>query len=135
MSEKMIFCLGSGRGESEGEGYQKNYRIFNKDVGRDEWNKIKESLKDIKVKLAEYKDDELVVYEYEEAWKNWLKQSTKEQRQAILNTPQFDEKIFTGITGLTKKALQIDSDTVEITCEGKTVEISRESAKTLNLIK
>jgi len=105
----MIFCLGEGRFKSEGEGYQKNHRVFNKDVSDKEYKKIKDSL-DIKIKLTEWiKQDDggyLKVYEYEEAWRNWIEESTEEQRQAILDIPQFDEKIFKEITGLIKKDLQ-----------------------------
>ena len=106
----MIFCLGEGKYESKGEGYQKNYRVFNKDVSEKEYEEIKKSLGVIKIKLTEWikQDDggELKVYKHEEVWKNWLKESTEEQRQAILDIPQFDEKIFKEITGLTKKDLQ-----------------------------
>ena len=106
----MIFCLGEGKYESRGEGYQKNHRVFNKDVSDKEYKETKEKIKDIKIKLTEWikQDDsgELKVYKHEEAWKNWLKESTEEQRQAILDIPQFDEKIFKEITGLTKKDIQ-----------------------------
>jgi len=109
MSEKMIFCLGEGKYESKGEGYQKNHRVFNKDVSEDEYKKIKKSLEGIKIVLTEWikqKDGGyLETYKYEEAWKNWLKESTDKQRQAILDIPQFNEKIFKEITGLTKKDL------------------------------
>jgi len=108
----MIFCLGDGRCESSGEGYQKNHRVFNKDVSEDEYGKIKKTL-DIKIKVTEWiKQDDgghLKTYSYIEAWKNWLKESTDEQRQAILNIKQFDEKIFKEITGLTKKDLEGNS--------------------------
>ena len=105
----MIFCLGEGKYESKGEGYQKNHRVFNKDVSEDEYKKIKKSLEGIKIVLTEWikqKDGGyLETYKYEEAWKNWLKESTDKQRQAILDIPQFNEKIFKEITGLTKKDL------------------------------
>ena len=105
----MIFCLGERKYESKGEGYQKNHRVFNKDVSEDEYKKIKKSLEGIKIVLTEWikqKDGGyLETYKYEEAWKNWLKESTDKQRQAILDIPQFNEKIFKEITGLTKKDL------------------------------
>jgi len=105
----MIFCLGDGRTESKGEGYQKNYRVFNKDVSEDEYKEIKKSLSGIKIKLTEWiKQDNggyLKTHTYEDAWKNWLEELTEEQRQAILDIKQFEEKIFKEITGLTKKDL------------------------------
>ena len=104
----MIFCLGEGRTESTGEGYQKNHRIFNKDVPVKEYNKIIKGL-DITLQLTEWIKQEsggsLKTYKYEEAWKNWLDKSTEKQKQAILDIPQFDEKIFKEITGLSKEDL------------------------------
>ena len=35
----MLFCLGDGRWERKGEGYQKNYRIFNKEVSEEVFDK------------------------------------------------------------------------------------------------
>jgi len=106
----MIFCLGEGKYELKGEGYQKNHKVFNRDVSEKEYKETKEKIKDIKIKLTEWiKQDDggyLKVYEYGEAWKNWLEESTEEQRQAILDIPQFNEKIFKEITGLIKKDLQ-----------------------------
>jgi len=110
MSEYMIFCLGDGRTELKGEGYQKNHRIFNKDVSENEYKKVIDSI-DIEIKLTEWITQDgvyLKVYNYEEAWKNWLKESTQEQRQSILNIPQFNEDIFKEITGLTKADLEKD---------------------------
>ena len=47
----------------------------------------------------------------------------------LKSLPEFDGELFKAVTGL-----DTDSSKVQITCEGKTVEISRESAKALNLI-
>ena len=131
MSEYMIFCLGEGKYARKGEGYQKNYRIFNHDVPEKEWEKIKNSL-DIKLKLTEWNEEtkSLDVYSYEYAWANWWKEASKKQKESITKMKFFDQKIFTEITGI-----DIEADSkITVKCEGKEVEISRESAKALNLI-
>ena len=66
MSENMLFCLGDGQWESKGEGYQKNYRIFNKDVEKSEWEKIKNSLPNIKIAFLSWIDNE-----YQILWQRW----------------------------------------------------------------
>ena len=118
MSENMLFCLGEGRLESKGEGYQKNNRIFNKDVSEEEFKKTRNSL-DIKIKNTLWVDkkdmtDEekenksgweqiggfLKVFIYEDAWKNWWNEATQKQKDSIFNIPQFDSKIFLEITGI-----------------------------------
>uniref|UniRef100_A0A6M3LNY0 Uncharacterized protein n=1 Tax=viral metagenome TaxID=1070528 RepID=A0A6M3LNY0_9ZZZZ len=131
MSEKMIFCLGDGKHESKGEGYQKNHRVFNQDVTKSEYEKIRDSL-DIKLKLTEWneKTKSLDVYSYTDAWKNWWDNAGKKDKESITKMKYFDQKIFTEITSIDVNK----KDTVIIKCEGKEVEISRESAKNLNLI-
>ena len=130
MSEYMIFCLGEGRYASKGEGYQKNYRVFNKDVSEKEYEKIRDSL-DIKLKLTEWNEDtkSLDVYSYEDAWKNWWDNASKKDKESITKLKQFDQKIFTEITGI-----ENIEDKVEIKIDGKSKFISRKSAKALNLI-
>ena len=131
MSEKMIFCLGGGKWISKGEGYQKNYRVFNKDVSKKEYQNIKDSL-NIKLKLTEHNEEtkSLDVYSYKDAWENWWKEASKKDKESITKMKYFDKAIFTEITGI-----DVDKkDTVTITCEGKEVKISRESAQALNLI-
>lgn len=62
---------------------------------------------------------------YQDAWSDIPKKAL----DYITSIPEFDAEIFKKITGI-----DVNSDKVKITCEGKTVEISRESAKALNLI-
>jgi len=132
MSEYMIFCLGEGKYARKGEGYQKNYRIFNQDVPKNEWEKIKNSL-DIKLKLTEWNEEtkSLDIYSYTDAWANWWQKATKKQKESITKMKYFNKEIFTEITGIDIES----SDKVTVSCEGKEVEISRESAKALNLLK
>ena len=119
MSENMLFCLGEGKYESQGIGYQKNYHVFNKLVEKEEWGKIKSSLPTIKLLITHwiYKkdmtDDEkennsiykeiggyLKRFSYEEAWKNWWEQAKQSDKDAITSIKYFDREIFKGITGI-----------------------------------
>ena len=134
MSENMLFCLGKGNGYSEGEGYQKNYRIFNKDVEKSEWEKIKNSIPYIELPLTHWiEEKEMTVQEkkdkpvykeiggylkiisYEDAWKQWWNNAKEEDRKKILAIPQFDPMIFKEITGLSiEKSRGLDSDIIEL---------------------
>ena len=118
----MIFCLGEGKYESQGEGYQKNHRAWNKDISDDRY---KELIKEIKTILKDFKPE----------WKNGIKEEWSKIRASqwkkLSQIPEFDLEITQQITGLDNI---MDESTVEISCEGKTVTISKESAKALNLI-
>ena len=48
----MIFCLGDGRWESKGEGYQKHLRVFNQDVLETRYDEVKEILTDNQIKIT-----------------------------------------------------------------------------------
>ena len=85
----MIFCLGTDKWESSGEGYQESYRIFNKQVDKDEWQKIKDNLPSIELPLTHW-----------EAWAKWWKDSTTEDKNKITSIKYFDAEIFKGITGI-----------------------------------
>jgi len=117
MSENMIFCLGDGKWERIGEGYQKNNRIFNKRVSTEELNRVRDLLGDVKITLTKWvnekdlSDDEktpttkqigglLKRFTYEDAWKNWWNEASKQQKDLILTLPQFDAEIFKSITGI-----------------------------------
>ncbi len=139
----MIFCLGEGKYESKGEGYQKNFRIFNKDVLEETYNKVKNSL-DIKgfklpiakwIKIEDVKDPTttqkqlggyLKTLSYQNAWKemwNGLSQSDKLFFQEL---PHFDSEIFFKITGI-----KIDDKVEEITVE----EVCKRLGKTIKIVK
>ena len=95
---------------------------FNKKVTEKRHNEIfdecRKVLKDLKLKLNE------------EEWSDEWKKVTQEQWSKLSEIPEFDKEVVEGIIGF-----ELDNDKVELTCEGKRVEISRESAKALNLIK
>jgi hypothetical protein len=130
----MLFCLGEGKYETKGAGYQKNNCIFNVQVTKKEWDTAKKSLPEIKLGLthwvdkadmtAQEKKDHSVYKEiggylkrftYEEAWANWWAENDHE---AILKLPHFDAEIFEGITGLDVKALS--KNPKEIVIDGAT---------------
>lgn len=115
----MLFCLGEGKYESKGDGYQKNNMVFNQKVTEDEFKKIKLSLSNLKISLTHwvkkedmtneekennnvYKeiDGYLKIFSYKEAWKNYWDNASQSDKDLILNIPQFDNEIFKGITGI-----------------------------------
>ena len=139
MSENMLFCLGEGSSESKGAGYQKSYQIFNQQVEKEEWNKIKKALPDIKLPLNVWVDkkdmtddekDNNSVYKeiggflrtltYKDAWKKWWEDSKKSDREAITGLKYFKADIFKGITGIEiKDELDLSGEEVEVTIKGK----------------
>ena len=115
----MLFCLGEGKYERKGEGYQKNYRIFNQQVDKEEWRKIKNELPEIKIPLTKWirkkdmSDEEkennsaykeiggyLKRNTYEDAWKFWWEEAPQEDKDKILKCKYFDPKIFKEITSI-----------------------------------
>ena len=118
----MIFCLGDGRWESKGEGYQKNLRVFNQDVSETRYDEVKKILTDNQIKITltkwtDYKELEkseqtatakqlgglLKTFSYEDAWLNFWNEATREQKNCILDLPEFDADIFKEITGIDVK--------------------------------
>ena len=53
----------------------------------------------------------LKTYEWEEAWANYWRDSDEEERQKVLNLPNFDADIFEECTGIKVNAV---SETIEI---------------------
>ena len=118
----MIFCLGDGRWESKGEGYQKNLRVFNQDVSETRYDEVKKILTDNQIKITltkwtDYKELEkseqtatakqlgglLKTFSYEDAWLNFWNEATRKQKNCILDLPEFDADIFKEITGIDVK--------------------------------
>jgi hypothetical protein len=106
----MIFCLGGGRYENKGEGYQKNYRIFNKDVSEEVFEKAYNSQPEFKLEVNKYG--------YKQAWQEAWKTASKEFKQWIKDLPNYDPEIFTKITGIDFKE-GLSGKEVEVKLDGK----------------
>jgi hypothetical protein len=136
MSENMLFCLGDGKYESKGEGYQKNNRMFNVDCTKDEVQKAKSSLPTISLGITKWveKDDMtakekkdvsgwetmggyLKRYSYEEAWANVWADLSKSDKQKFLDLPHFNKDIFKEITGID---VEVATNPAEIVIDGAT---------------
>ena len=72
-------------------------------------------------------------YEYKEAWRKAWDNASESDRKKTLDLPNFDADIFLQITGIDVR--KEFADKVTITVEGRNIEISRESAKALGLVK
>ena len=115
----MIFCIGEGKYESKGIGYQKNDHIFNVKVSEEEFKKAKDSQPSFKLPIAVWKkkekmiDDEkekasgwsemggyLKTLSYKDAWKNGWPTASKEFKDWVKNLPNFNAEIFEQITGI-----------------------------------
>ena len=108
----MIFCIGEGKYEKKGAGYQKNIMAWNRPVTKDRYDAI---LKEIKEILSDFKLDARNQWEEE-----WQKVRTS-QWSKIAKIPEFDLEITKKITGLSR--IDVDEEkTVEI--EGKKFTIS-----------
>jgi len=136
MSEKTIFCLGEGKFESKGAGYQKNLQIFNQSVTKEVYNKTKSALdvKNFKLPIAKWikkedmTDDEkenwksykeiggyLKTLNYQDAWKEMWGTLKQEDKIFFTTLPNYNPEIFEKITGI-----KID---LTLSLKGKEVEI------------
>ena len=69
---------------------------------------------------------------YKEAFRKSWDSASREERNKILSLPNFDAEIFLEISGIdVRKELKT---TITVVCDGRSVEISKESAKAMNLI-
>lgn len=87
----MIFCLGEGQYEREGNGYHKLFRAWNKDVTKERYDEI---LKELRVILSDFKLD---------AREDWTKEWARvreSQWKKIAAIPEFDLELTKKITGL-----------------------------------
>ena len=117
----MIFCLGEGKYESKGAGYQKNLQIFNQSVTEEVYNKTKSALniKNFKLPIAKWikkedmTDDEkenwksyketggyLKTLSYKYAWKEMWGKLSQDDKTFFSTLPNFDVELFEKITGI-----------------------------------
>lgn len=116
----MLFCLGDSN-SSKGEGYQKNNRVFNQQVTKEEFQEIRDSLPNIEIPVCRWINAEIMTdkekrdttswsemggylktLDYEKAWQQWWEESNWIIKNKILNIPYFDKEIFIQITGIKK---------------------------------
>lgn len=126
MSEQMIFCLGDGRLESKGEGYQKNYRIFNKSVAKERFHEVIGKKPNFTLPICTWTgQDKLETLSYKDAWTKGWKEASKEFKEWIFALPNFDLDIFNKITGLNLESINLQipdlkGKEVEVKFEGQT---------------
>lgn len=141
----MIFCLGEGKYESKGDGYQKNNRVFNVQVTPEEFNEIKSNLPNIKLPITKWieekdmtdkekEDNEnykslggyLKILSYQEAWKQAWVEMKEENKTQFRNIPYFNSEIFKKITGINIEE-EVEEMTMEDVCKalGKTIKIKK----------
>jgi len=138
----MLFCVGDGKYESSGRGYQKNNQIFNTQLSTEEFDKIKASLPIIKISLIKWVDkndmtkDEkednasytqtggfLKTISYQDAWQLWWNEAKQEDKNKITSCKYFDAAIFKKITGLNVSKIEsLSGRTVKVELDGKTYE-------------
>ena len=136
----MLFCLGDGRWERKGEGYQKNYRIFNKEVSEEVFDKAynnpefklpvsvwidkKDMSEEEKKKytICEQIGGYLKVLSYKDAWKEGWANASKEFKKWVQELPNFDKDIFLEITGIDITVCDVvkDGQIIEVCINGKT---------------
>lgn len=132
MSEYMLFCLGDASNQQQGEGYQKNNRIFNVDVSYDGYTKARQSLPTINLGITRWVDKKdmtkeekdtvsswetmggyLKRYSYEDAWTTVWAELGKADKQKFLDLPHFNKDIFKEITGIDTSNALTDDKTEE----------------------
>ena len=144
----MIFCLGEGRYQSKGDGYQKNLQIFNKPVTEEEYNKVKNALniKNFKLPVAKWVETKdmtkeekdkwlshkqtggyLKTLSYQDAWKEMWSILSQEDKDFFKGIVNFDPEIFEKITGI-----KIEDETslvgkeIEVKFDGKSYKQSKD---------
>ena len=117
MSEKMIFCIGEGKYESNGIGYQKNLMMFNKPVSEKEYESARVLLRDKKFNLpiakwVDIKDIDkptttqkqlggyLKNISYKDAWKELWSTLSSDDKHFFTTLTNFNDDIFEQITGI-----------------------------------
>ena len=131
----MIFCLGEGKYETKGAGYQKNLQIFNTPVSEEVYNSTKSalSIKGFKPPIAKWidiKDIEkptdtqktlggyLKTLSYKDAWAEIWAGLSQEDRNFFKTLPHFSSEIFEGITGIKIEDNNLSGQEVEVKLNG-----------------
>lgn len=145
MSERMLFCLGEGKYETKGIGYQKNYHIFNVQVTKGEYEKAIGGKVNFELPIAKWIDKEkmndeekknnsswketggyLKTLSWNDAWLEGWANASQEFKDWVFSLPNFSPEVFKSITGL-----NINEKVEELTLE----EICKQLGKTIKIIK
>ena len=92
MTEYNLFCF-SEKFNDENSFQQKRYRVFNKEITQEEYNKI--SVLEIKL---EFDKSEVSSTRYQTAFKKAWNELSQDNKNKILDLPHFDKDIFFKIT-------------------------------------
>jgi hypothetical protein len=92
MTEYNLFCYAE-KNKDEDSFQQKRYRVFNKEISKEEYEKI--SIPSIKL---EFNRDESYPTRYQTAFKKAWNLLSQEGKSEFLNLPNFSWEIFTKIT-------------------------------------
>lgn len=95
MTEYNYFCW-SKKYNDENSFQQKRYRVFNVEVGKEEYNKIKKIYHEL-----EFDKSESYTTRFQTAFKKMWDKLSEDEKQEYLNIPHFNWEGFTFITGIT----------------------------------
>jgi len=98
MTKYNYFCW-SGKFNNDNSFQQKRYRIFNKEVSKEEYEKVKK----IYHKL-EFNKDEDYETRFQTAFKKMWEKLEDKEKQEYFDIPHFSWEGFTFITGIEKEA-------------------------------
>jgi len=116
----MIFCLGEGKYERKGIGFQKYNMAFNKQVTEKRNSEIRnlirtDILKDLKLELNK------------EDWSDEWKKVTNKQWKRILEIPEADKEVIEGIIGFELDLKENEEMTLSEVCKelGRDIKIKK----------
>ena len=92
MTEYNLFCY-SEESNDENSFHQKRYRVFNKEITKEEYYKI--SIPEIKL---EFNSSEILKTRYKTAFKKAWNELSQDEKNKFLNLPNFNKDIFFEIT-------------------------------------
>ena len=112
MTEYNLFCYAEEFND-ENSFQQKRYRAFNKEITKEEYDKI--SIPKIKL---EFDNNEWYTTRYQTAFKKAWSELPQEEKNKFLNLPNFDKDIFFKITWVQIEDSLIGKE-VSVEIEGK----------------
>ncbi len=116
MTEYNYFCWAKEYNDKDSF-QQKSYRVFNVEVGEEEYRKIEKLYDNL-----EFDPNESYTTRFQTAFKKMWNSITPERQQRYLKIPFFNWEGFTFITGITPEDVKdtMEGKEVEIVIDGKT---------------